>query len=271
MGLGFLCFLPGCIDDNYDLSDIDTTSKININNLTLPINIAPVELQSIFDIKEGDKIQVVDGQYAILENGTFQTNQIEVEKVRLNAPYVAPATHSAIARGGTWDITASGLSSFDYVANNVSESIVSVTKVASSFSLRYDMTFNGINANGNIEDLHLQLPKGLFLKDSDNYNSNTGEYVAANTPINNGKASILIEAYGMSAQEAGLVFNYPEHSAHMHSSTGVISGTAHVQSASIKEDLQIHTEYTLSDIVINSFSGQIKYDINGINFTDIDL
>lgn len=29
----------GCVDDSYDLSDIDTTTRIEVKDLTIPVNI----------------------------------------------------------------------------------------------------------------------------------------------------------------------------------------------------------------------------------------
>ncbi len=34
--------LTGCVDDKYDLSDIDTTTRIQVNDLVLPVNIDAV-------------------------------------------------------------------------------------------------------------------------------------------------------------------------------------------------------------------------------------
>ncbi len=31
--------LVGCIDDNYDLSDIDTTVRVQVNDLEVPVNL----------------------------------------------------------------------------------------------------------------------------------------------------------------------------------------------------------------------------------------
>lgn len=41
-----LLLLTSCIDDNYDLSDVDTTSRINVNDLVLPVNIDPINASS---------------------------------------------------------------------------------------------------------------------------------------------------------------------------------------------------------------------------------
>ena len=47
-----LLFILSCVDNNYDMSDIDTTSRFNISNLTLPLNLDPVKLGVVLDIKD---------------------------------------------------------------------------------------------------------------------------------------------------------------------------------------------------------------------------
>ena len=42
--------LQSCKDDDYDLSDIDTTIKAEVKDLTLPINIDPVELGGLIEL-----------------------------------------------------------------------------------------------------------------------------------------------------------------------------------------------------------------------------
>ena len=83
--------LTGCIDNNYDLSDIDTTVKVSVNSLTLPVNIDEIFLSSIIDTEEGDKIQIIDNQYAILEDGTFGSDPINIEQFSIAAPEINPS------------------------------------------------------------------------------------------------------------------------------------------------------------------------------------
>ena len=56
--LALTLMLAGCIDDKYDLDDIDSTARISVNELTLPITIDPVTLSSMVNLKEGQAIKV---------------------------------------------------------------------------------------------------------------------------------------------------------------------------------------------------------------------
>ena len=46
----------GCVDDNYDLSDIDTTTRVEVKDLTIPVNIDAVTLSDILDLDDDSKI-----------------------------------------------------------------------------------------------------------------------------------------------------------------------------------------------------------------------
>ena len=55
--------LTGCIDDSYDLSDIDTTAELKVKDLVLPLNIDDIVLSDIFDLEDNSRIKVVNGEY----------------------------------------------------------------------------------------------------------------------------------------------------------------------------------------------------------------
>ena len=80
--------LTSCVDDKYDLSDIDTTVLVKVNDLTIPINLDQIELKSI--LEEGDEIKIVDGQYAITEDGDFNSDEIRLGKVTITSQTFEP-------------------------------------------------------------------------------------------------------------------------------------------------------------------------------------
>lgn len=82
--------LTGCVQDDYDLSDVDTMARFTARELVLPVNLDPVTLNSVIEINEGSRIQIVDGQYALLENGDFHSAEISINAVHLAAPRIAP-------------------------------------------------------------------------------------------------------------------------------------------------------------------------------------
>lgn len=79
-----------CIDDNYDLSDINTDMRFQVNDLTIPVNIDQIEMRSILDLKEDGTVKEVNGEYAILENGDFNSGEINIPQFTIAAPYIEP-------------------------------------------------------------------------------------------------------------------------------------------------------------------------------------
>ena len=53
-----LATTTACIDDSYDLSNIDTTTKIAVNDLEIPINLDAVKLDNIIELNDDDQVKV---------------------------------------------------------------------------------------------------------------------------------------------------------------------------------------------------------------------
>ena len=51
-----MLLFASCIDNNYDLSDIDTTSRFEVKDLVIPVNLDPIMMSDLLEIKEGDNI-----------------------------------------------------------------------------------------------------------------------------------------------------------------------------------------------------------------------
>lgn len=90
---GLAVILTGCVDNDYDLSNIDTTSEIKVNNLTLPVKMDAITLNDIFDIEEGSKIQTVtiNGQefYAVTQHGDINSQSIDIPAFTTFSPTIA--------------------------------------------------------------------------------------------------------------------------------------------------------------------------------------
>lgn len=70
--------LFSCVNNDYDLSDIDSTVEVNVKDLTVPINLNGVTLDAMLDLDEGSQIQKVNDEYAVVESGTFHSEQINI-------------------------------------------------------------------------------------------------------------------------------------------------------------------------------------------------
>ena len=78
-----------CTDKQYDLSDIDTTSRFTANGLVVPLNMEPIKLDAIISIKDDSDIKKdANGNYYFQKESTtaFQSKDVKVEKITIAKP-----------------------------------------------------------------------------------------------------------------------------------------------------------------------------------------
>lgn len=87
--LGGLFLFSACTDDNYDLSDIDTTTAIKFDNLVVPVNLDNIYLDQVLKIDDEDPenpvVVYTDGygkqKYAIKIGGEFRSDPIYISQL----------------------------------------------------------------------------------------------------------------------------------------------------------------------------------------------
>lgn len=178
----------GCTDDKYDLSDLDKDVQIRVNDLVVPVNIDKITLKSIFDIEEGDRIQEVDGVYAVIENNTFTTDPVKINAVTLNRPTMSPSVRNMTLTGAAQTLAQGGEvklplesdpSHFSMHASEISADLLSITEVGTDLTITIKLTVggfgDGVLKSMGLRDVVLQLPKGLYGVTADgNYDKDTG-------------------------------------------------------------------------------------------------
>lgn len=294
IALATLPALTGCIDDNYDLSDIDSTVRVNVDNLTVPVNLDQVTLRSILDLKADSKVKEYDGAYAYIDEGDFHSSGIRVSPIHITAPTVNPTTatvnipanpFSSARRGRR---TANPLSvnftgpstSFTAQTDNVSASISGIEKVGCSMSLTIGISIPQLS--GNLKCLRLQnvkfiVPRGLMLSaPGASYNIRTGELTVPSIQGNGNSLSLTVAATGIDASYTNMTFDEATHHLAVSDKLALASATlvinpSDLTSLSIPSSLTVRTDFRLSDIEINSFTGLINYDITDFNVQDVNI
>ena len=126
--------VTGCIDDNYDLSDIDTTTELQVKDLVLPLDIDEIAMENIVQIEDTGMVKVINGEYVVLDSGTYKSDEIIIPSLLIPAPTVAPIkSHITLVENNTpssmkalpqfpmrFDI-GTQMSSFTYKQSNVTE------------------------------------------------------------------------------------------------------------------------------------------------------
>lgn len=81
-----LFFFTSCINSDYDLNNIDGTSRIAVNDLTIPLNLDKITLDKVIDLGENSLIKEVTDPssgvqcYAAVETGAFESSSISIPK-----------------------------------------------------------------------------------------------------------------------------------------------------------------------------------------------
>lgn len=84
------CFFTSCIDEKYDLDNVDMTIGTS-GNLTLPTSsTGEIVLKNLMDLKEDGVVQIINGEYFIVENGSANIPSIDITSIVINKPELSP-------------------------------------------------------------------------------------------------------------------------------------------------------------------------------------
>ena len=72
---GLLLTTSSCVDNAYDLDDIDSEYEIKVTDLTLPVKLDAFELSSVFNLDDESVIKDIDGVYAVNIDGEFHSDE----------------------------------------------------------------------------------------------------------------------------------------------------------------------------------------------------
>ena len=287
LALAMAATFSSCVDDKYDLSDIDTTVLVKVNDLTVPIKLDAIELKSI--LEEGDEIKIIDGQYAITEDGDFESAEISIGAVTvgsqafnpsvISVPFV-PAALAAAPEAGEFKF---GLDpqEFKFTANDIPAEITDVTALGGNleFIFRFDMS--GLSAIANrveLRDLTIQLPKGLQMADDVDgaYDPATGIIILPTQTVVGESLTLTLKATKIDLETMGAEFDYATHSLEVSGDYCVKSASLVISKADMipgaaPTNLTMTIHYDIPAFPVTTFSGRVKYDITGVNISDVDL
>ena len=240
--VGFMLVAPlllsGCIDDDYDLSDIDGTVELQVKDLTIPMNLDDIKLTNIIEISENGQIKIVDDKYVIIEDGEFDTDEIEVPMVEIAAPVVEPTItklelnapeipnipnipNIPMADLGI-DISElhytleSNVSEFEYVTHSVSDYIMSIDKIGTDLKVEmiFDLVGLDIVKSFSLRNFELQLPKGLTLTlttEKGVYDPETGILSIEDGPHAGHSLDFIMMVSEIDIEKSGITYDYDTH------------------------------------------------------------
>ena len=295
---GFAVILTGCIDNDYDLSDIDTTSEVKVNNLTLPVKIDAITLNDIFDISEDSKIQTVtvNGKefYAVTQHGDINSQSI-------NIPTFAPHSLSIPETNAAFELNIPNLDTkskitplefyydlkeFDpqpvnIVASNIDESVREILMLESkpmNFRVSFQETELPDYIDLKFEKLELELLKGMQLQSlpsNYSYDPVSGILTLSNIECQNKTAEIAITAIG---------FDFTKNNTEIKNGSFDYSGEVKLISGLLKTtinpdhvnpdftptaNVNFNVKTTIDPFEATHFTGKVEYHLTGSGL-DID-
>lgn len=292
VALPALLLMGSCVDDSYDLSDVDTSSRFNVNDLVLPVNIDPIALGDVIDVDDESKIRIVsmDGQefYALVQDGTFMSEAVEIGEVVAEPSPVNP-TRETLERLVSGEIPDLGLAGdyvfsirevgnwFSYNSLNIDDAIVSLRHVRTApFLFNLDLEVEDVNQTIRrmaFADLVIRAPKGLVAEpNTGSYDPATGYWRIARVDVDGNHAGISLRATGIDTQIAGISI-LPDRSLDFNSEFHIESGYVHIEpkSPSFRDEVEFVVSYDFDDFEVKSFDGEVRYALDGIDIEPVSL
>lgn len=296
--------LTACIDEDYDLSDIDTTSEFKVKDLVLPINLAPVTLGDIIEIKEGEQIKEItlggETFYAVQESGTFKSGEIHIPGFHTNAislddTEVHFAMPSLPSRGSSMHKAPTDQiiipfpeaihNSFSFNTNNIDEAIVAVTDLyLNNFNIKLDFSLvpsASEIAEVELTNINIDLPKGLQVDelspsgDNNNYDPQTGRLHIQTLVLKNGKAVLELAASKINLQANDVKIE--NHRLNLATNVNISDEAKLVVTpisndlSSLADGLKLTIKYDISPLDVAAVSGTINYKLDGLSIDPVSL
>lgn len=298
-GTAAVVMLGACVDDNYSLDDIDTTTRITVDNLTLPVNIDAVTLSDVITYDDDSRIKPIslggNEFYALTESGTFESEDIYIDRVTSNAPHLEDshswlpllAEHPFGAKAAL-DVPMKYVYHIDNLGNDFSydsddiDHAVDALYSAEVQPLTFSIDLRALNIDDDADfmtfsDLKILMPKGLTATASHGtYDPETGIWAIDNYDVNGTRAFASLTATAIDFEANGVkIIN---HSMHFSSQFRLTEGYLIVEPKSVDgvlrqlpESLEFTVKYGLSDLEVNSLTGRINYKLKGMDIAPVSL
>lgn len=279
---GSLGVLSGCVDKSFDLDNYDSTSRIEVKDLTLPVLFnGALELDDVVEIEENELVRYDEnGQfYYLIQNGEFASDVIEIAPITAAAPGYFSNVDNPFPFGGVDgveipldNIREYASFPFEFKFSEVDEYIKDIV----SAEIELDVTFEvntGINCS--FTDLTFQLPHGMTgeIVNSSSRGSISADNVLVFPQVNatNGTFKFTYRVEKINRKEAGGVFipkdgdkGYFE----LSNSIALIGGTMTAHETAFNKKLL--ASVNIGDVKVHSIDGKVDYKVEDI-VNKIDL
>lgn len=238
LSIAAIALFTSCVDKDYDLDNVDTNVKVEVKDLVVPMNLDPIYLETILDLENHKRITEVNGEFAVVEKGSFTSNSVMgVDPIKLNTPTVNFNTVTLDVRYPALEalpsdvvptkdnytikelkekgylndddvlmeflIPTSTNGEMSIKAENIDESVTSIKElkfepVTATFNIEIP-NIKQLVKNFNIKELYIDLPRGIETNDA---HFKDGKLYYPTFEVNDGKAKLLFEMEGVDYAES---------------------------------------------------------------------
>lgn len=172
-----------------DLNDVDSHATVQVKDLTMPLKIDNLRLSTMLDTDNDNNLKNINGQYAVVVDGEFESDPIHVDPIEVTAEDIEgvegamekkkPSAGSAarVKRNGLAEDIAIAIYSLPIdkktvaaYAGKVHEAIQKLTEIEAETTFAFDIElakaasiFDKVK-QFHLENLVLQLPRGIMGK-----------------------------------------------------------------------------------------------------------
>lgn len=273
--------LTGCVDDSYDLENIDETIRVEIKDLVVPLNLKPVEFSSVIDLTDEECVEINDnGEYVLVKSGTF-TEAVNIKSISAD-PVISNSlriSNIPVVSGVSVPVPDEEYS-FSY-SDYADEYIVDIE----SGKVDFDMSFvinlkdamTGRALDCSVSDMKFSLPKGFY----GYYETNGGtvavqpgmaavaEFPGETLPDASGNVVFTYHITDINTADAGISF---VNSHFNYSGTiGTLGGHITPRESAGNQSGSLTLELRLGHLEVKSITGTVDYVFTDIERQHIEL
>lgn len=286
----------GCMDDKYDLSDIDTTTRISVNDLVIPINLESVKLDDVIELGDDENVKVVTDAngnkvYAIWQDGDINSDPITIKEIHIS-PEEIDDSHVGVNKVGNGSAGSASVryamdkmsSVFAFRSSDVDESVKSVSdlRTVNPAELEVKLVIPSSIAVSKVEleNVEIIFPKNLYFdgqpakSNIGTYNPQTGIVTIASHTATSNIVPVTLQANDFRFADGELSINTTTRELLY---TGLMGTTdnGHLtitsSGATPPANFDLAAQYDQSAFYVKNFSGEILYDVENTDIEPIDL
>ena len=285
-----------CVDNDYDLSDIDTTARLQVKELVVPMNIEEAILDQVLDLdddSEVKKIELEDGSfiYAVKKDGSFNSDPIHISEFTASKPNITPivSTLDLVDLRTAAEYVPGGITAYYDIktdpteikseASDIDKSIYTVKKLDVATRIVTTLKVEGLSADVldkmKIDDLKVKYPVGLIATtDNGSYDPKTG-YLTFSKPLapnSQGEIKVTMTITSLDASSPNIQFDGKAHTFKFEDNITVEQGRVNIYAdTSLPDQVTFTVTPDMEAIKIDKFTGSIVYDVGDIDIDPIDI